>query len=108
LPEARALAGLLEGEGLTLLQRLQAVLAVQPEHLAARRARFELVIERMPDRRLEPILAQDAAKAMIALEFDPQSAWKPDLSLWGGAAQQVLPALEQAIRTWPNRTYLWT
>jgi hypothetical protein len=106
-PEARALAAILEGEGPTMLQRLAGLLATQPEHLAGRRERFELVMKRMPDRRLEPILAQDAAKALIALEFDPQAAWKPDLGLWGGAAQQALPALEQAIRTWPNRTYLW-
>ena len=106
-PEAGALAAILEGEGPTLLQRLQGLLATQPEHLAARRERFELIMRRMPDRRLEPLLAQDAAKALVALEFDPKAAWKPDPGLWGDAAVEALPALEQAIRTWPNRTYLW-
>jgi hypothetical protein len=106
-PEARALAGILEGEGLTLLQRLQGLLAAQPEHQAARRERFEQLMRRMPSRWLEPVLAEDAAKTLMDLEFDPKASWKPDPSLWAGAAQQALPALEQAIRTWPNRTYLW-
>ena len=106
-PDARALAATLEAEGLTMLQRLQGLLATQPDHLAARRERFELLMKRMPDRRLEPTLAQDAAKAMVALEFDPKAGWKPDPDVWGAAAMQALPVLEQAVRTWPNRTYLW-
>jgi hypothetical protein len=106
-PEPRGLAAALEGEGLTLLQRLQALLSAQPDHLAARRERFDLLMKRMPDRRLEPLLAQDAAKALMPLAFNPQSGWKPDPALWADAAQQALPALELAIRTWPNRTYLW-
>jgi len=106
-PDARALAGVLEGEGLTLLQRLQGLLAVQPDHMAARRERIDLLMRRMPNRALEPLLAEDAARTLSALEFGPQASWRPDPSLWGAAAQQALPALEQAIRTWPNRAYLW-
>jgi hypothetical protein len=90
-----------------MLQRLQGLLSAQPDHLPARRERAELLMRRMPNRWLEPALAEDAAKALIDLEFDPKAAWKPDPSLWAGAAQQALPALEQAIRIWPNRTYLW-
>jgi hypothetical protein len=106
-PEARGLAGLLEAEGPSLLQRLQALLAVQPDHLAARRERMDLLMRRMPNRRLEPILAEDAARTLSALAFDPGASWRPDPGLWGAAAQQVLPALEQALRTWPNRSHLW-
>ena len=106
-PDARALAALLEAEGPTQLQRLQGVLASMPDHLAARRERFDLLMRRMPNRWLEPTLAQDAARALVVLEFNPQSAWKPDPAVWAEAAQQALPALEQAIRVWPNRTYLW-
>jgi hypothetical protein len=107
LPEPRALAGILEGEGPTLLQRLQALVAAHPEHLAARRERADLLMRRMPNRWLEPTLAEDSAKALVVLEFDPKAGWKPDPSLWGEAAQRALPLLEQQIRTWPNRTYLW-
>jgi hypothetical protein len=106
-PSAQALAGMLEGDGPPMLLRLQAVLAANPEHRAAHRERFELLLRRMPDRRLEATLAQDAAQALVTLEFDPKAAWKPDPSLWAEAAQRALPALEQLIRTWPNRAYLW-
>jgi len=106
-PEARALANILEAEGPSMLQRLQRVLDASPEHRAARRERFELLLRRMPDKRLEPTLAQDAARIQATLEFDPAAGWKPDRNLWAAAAQQALPILEQSIRTWPNRSYLW-
>jgi hypothetical protein len=106
-PDPRALAALLEGEGLTVLQRLQGVLAAQPNHEAARLKRHDLVMRRMPDRRLEATLAEDAARTHAVLEFGPDAEWKPDPGLWSGAASQVLPGLEQLIRTWPNRTHLW-
>ena len=106
-PDARALAATLDGEGTSMLQRLQMLLSTKPDHLAARRERYDLVAKRMPDRRLEPLMAEDAAWALITLEFDPQAAWKPDPSLWAEAAQKALPKLEESIRSWPNRSYLW-
>ena len=57
------------------------------DHLAARRERFDLLLRRMPDPRLEPILAQDAARALVTLEFAPSASWKPDPNLWADAAQ---------------------
>jgi len=106
-PNAQALAGILGGEGLTQLQRLQQVVEAQPDHIAARRERFELALGRMPDPRLEATMAEDAAQALVALEFDPKAAWKPDPEVWGAAAMQALPNLEPLVRAWPNRTYLW-
>jgi hypothetical protein len=106
-PAPLALGGLLEAQGTPILQRLQRVLDAQPDHLAARRERFDLLVKRMPDRRLEPLLAQDAAQILAPLEFDPQAPWRPDPELWGQAALQALPALEQLLRSWPNRPYLW-
>ena len=106
-PTPKALAALLEGQGTPQLQRLQRVLEAQPDHHAAHRERFDLLLKRMPDRRLEPLLAQDAAQALVTLEFDPQAPWKPDPEVWGQAAQQALPQLEQALRAWPNRIHLW-
>jgi len=106
-PDPRALAGILAGEGLTLLQRLEGLLAAQPDHMAARRERVDLLMRRMPNRALEPLLAEDAVRTLAALEFDPQATWRPDPGQWGGAAPPALPALEQALRTWPNRAYLW-
>ena len=106
-PDPRALASLLEGEGPTLLQRLQGLLAAQPDHLHARRARLDLLMRRMPDPRLEATLAQDAARTLAVLEFAPNAGWKPDPDLWAGAAAEALPALERLIHAWPNRTQLW-
>ena len=106
-PSARALAGVLEAEGPTQLQRLQAVLDAQPDHLAARRERFEQLLKRMPDRRLEETLAEDAAQLLATLEFDPQASWKPDPDIWAVAAITALPALEAELLAWPNRSYLW-
>ena len=106
-PDPRALASVLEGEGPTLLQRLQALLAAQPDHLHARRVRFDLLMRRMPDRRLEATLAQDAARTQAVLEFDPDAGWKPDPALWADAAAEALPGLERLIHAWPNRTQLW-
>jgi len=106
-PGPRGLAALLENQGPPMLQRLQRLLEAQPDHLAARRERFDLLLRRMPDPRLEPVLAQDAARALVALEFEPSAPWLPDPGLWAQAAQQALPALEQTIRSWPNRAYLW-
>jgi len=106
-PDPRALAATLAGEGPAMLTRLQGLLAAQPEHLAARRERMELLLRRMPDPRLEPLLVEDALGTLAALEFNPKVSWNPDPALWGAAAGQALPALEQAIRTWPNRAYLW-
>lgn len=106
-PQPAALAALLEGQATPLLRRLQRIIEAQPDHLAARRERFELLLRRMPDRRLEPLLAEDAARTLAVLGFDPQAPWKPDPERWGAAAAQVLPRLEQALRAWPNRIHLW-
>jgi tetratricopeptide (TPR) repeat protein len=107
-PASQALAGILEAAGTPMLQRLDRIVQAQPGHLAARRDRYDLLLRRMPDRRLEPTLAEDAARILTTLEFEPGAPWKPDRDLWAAAAQQALPQLEQAIRTWPNRTYLWS
>jgi hypothetical protein len=106
-PDPRALATTLEAEGPALLQLLQKVVDAQPEHLAARRARYELLLRRMPDARLEAALCQEAIRLRQPLEFDPKAPWKPDPDLWADAAQQVLPKLEEELRSWPGRVSLW-
>ena len=107
-PGPRALATVLEGEGSSILQRLQLAVGNQPDHLGAHRARFNCLLPRMPEPRLEGLLARDAAEARIALPFDPAAPWKPDPDTWAAAAQEVLPRLEEELRSWPNRTGLWS
>jgi hypothetical protein len=106
-PDPRALANALEAEGPAMLQRLRRLLEANPEHQSARKERFQLLLQRMPNPHLEPTLARDAALTLAILEFDPRSPWKPDPNLWAEAAQKALPALERLIRTWPNRAHLW-
>jgi hypothetical protein len=107
LPAPPALAARVAAHGTPLAQRLGNLLAQEPGHLAARRARFELLRQRMPDPRLEPLLVEDAVRGSLALPFTPEEAWKPDPALWGAGAQAVLPDLEAQLRSWPTDAGLW-
>ena len=106
-PEAKGLAAILAGHGMPMLDRMALALAQNPGHLGLRRARFDLLLRRMPDPRLEPLLAEDATRARLVLPFTPKEDWKPDEALWGGAAQAVLPELENQLRSWPADAELW-
>lgn len=106
-PSPRSLADALASEGSAKLQHLDACLSREPGHLDARRARFALVLPRMPQPVLEWNLAEDARRAWIPLEFGPKAAWHPDPKLWASAALKVLPELEAAIRRWPSRAEFW-
>jgi hypothetical protein len=106
-PKAKGLAGVLAGQGMPMLERFSRLLAQQPGHLAARRERFELLLKRMPEPRLEPLLAEDATRARLILPFGPGEGWKPDEAIWAGAAQAALPELEAGLRSWPGDAELW-
>ena len=114
-PKATALAGVLAAQGPTRLQKLDAILQAQPDHTAARLARVEALKARMPERRLEPRLAEDERALMPygctrlepPLEFGPDAPWQPDPALWQWSALQVLPRLQSALERWPGSYYLW-
>lgn len=106
-PEPRHLAAQLAAGGPTRLQRLDALLARQPDHLDARRERARLLLARMPHPTLEPVLAEDARLGQMPLDFGPEAPWKPDPALWQTAALKVLPELERLLRTWPSDADLW-
>jgi len=106
-PEPRALATILEGESTPAFLSFQRVLEAQPDHRGARRGRFALVLTRMPEPRLEATLARDAAAARLVLPFEPGDPWKPDRDTWAAAAQEVLPRVEEELRSWPGRLDLW-
>jgi len=107
LPGPGALASVLAAHGTPLLERYARRLAEDPGHLPTRRARFQAVLARMPDKGVEALAAEDAARALLELPFGPGAAWKPDPDLWGQGAQAVLPLLEERLRTWPSRPGLW-
>ncbi|BDU74177.1 hypothetical protein [Mesoterricola silvestris] len=106
-PGPQALAGVLAGQATPLLERLGRAIAREPGGISLRAARFHAVLARMPDRRLEPLLAEDAARAHLVLPFRPKEGWKPSPALWGGAAETVLPQLESLLRAWPTDAALW-
>jgi len=115
-PVPGLLAGILERERPSALQRLDRILERHPGHLGARRARMALLKTRMPEPRLERVLAEDARAAFqpadfgfqdYPLDFGPDAPWKPDPALWQWSAQQVLPRLETLLRSWPNQQAVW-
>ena len=115
-PVPGQLAGILERERPSALQRLDRILERHPGHLGARRARLAVLKARMPEPRLERVLAEDARVAFqpaemgfldYPLDFRPDAPWKPDPALWQWSAQQVLPRLETLLRSWPNQQAVW-
>jgi len=115
-PAPALVAGILERERPSDLQRLERILERHPDHLGAHRARLALLKARMPEPRLERILAEDARACYppaeygflnYVLDFGPDAPWKPDPTLWQWSAQQVLPRLEVLLRSWPNQPAIW-
>lgn len=115
-PAPEALAGILAREAPSRLGELNLFLERHPEHLGARRARMALLIPRMPEPRLEPLLAEDARVASGTpslglpphlLAFGPDAPWMPDPALWQWSSQQVLPRIETLLRSWPRRKDYW-
>jgi hypothetical protein len=106
-PAFRTLATDMERWGPSRLQALGALLSMDPGHLAAHRARFELLLKRMPNPALEPLLALDAREAFIPPPFEPEASWHPDPDLWQKTALLVLPVLEAQLRRWPMDDRTW-
>jgi hypothetical protein len=114
-PAPAQVAMLAGREGPPLLQQWHRIIENHPEHLGARRGRLAVLKRRMPEPRLEPLLAEDARVAFempfdlgpVPVDFGPDAPWKPDPSLWQWSAQQVLPRVEALLRSWPSRAGLW-
>lgn len=115
-PNPETLASVLEKEQPSRLQRLNELLERYPQHLGLRRRRMALLKARMPEPRLEELLAEDARATCepehmgltpLGLDFGPDASWKPDPRLWQWSAQQVLPRLERLLRAWPSHPGFW-
>ena len=107
-PDPGLLALELRARGPTAQQRLDAFILRNPDQLDARRERFALLRPRMPHAALEPLLAEDAGRAWIPLDFDPGAPWISSRRLWEAQAGALLPAVEDALRRWPGSARLWT
>jgi tetratricopeptide (TPR) repeat protein len=105
-PAARVLASRMESANPSELQRLSDWIGRNPDHLGARKARFKMLLSRMPDPRLESLLAEDALATLLPPHPRP-SGWTPDPSLWSWVAAKALPQIERRLESWPTRWQLW-
>ena len=104
-PTALDLAQRLASLSPSRLHRLDRFLEQHPSHKVARRLRLELLRSRMPNRHLEPRLAEDAKPLRARIKAD--ESWTPEPALWQWTAQQVLPDLETDLEHWPDQPDLW-
>lgn len=107
LPDPRFLALQLNSAGQSKLQQLDAFIRRNPFQFDARHDRFELLRPRMPNPVLEKVMAEDATRAWITLDFDRSALWQPDTKLWEHHALRLLPELEETLRRWPSSRRLW-
>jgi len=107
LPDPRLLALQLSVAGQTRLQQLDRFIRQNPDHLDARRERFGLLRPRMPFPVLESVLAEDAARAWIPLDFDRKAPWLSNSKVWEQQAAKLMPSLEAALGRWPSSRKLW-
>ena len=107
LPDARALAGIMESAAPSALQRISAYLARNSDHLGARKARRRILLARMPNRWLEPGLAEDCLATLLPPTPKPDG-WKPDPAIWSWTARKALPQVERKLESWPRQTDFWS
>ena len=108
LPDPRFLALQLAAGGQPRLLRLNTFIRQNPEHEGARQDRFDLVRKRMPNPALEPLLAEDASRAWIRLDFNREAQWLSDPAPFEAQAIKLMPEVEAAIRRWPSSRQLWS
>jgi hypothetical protein len=107
LPDPGILAAHLGNVGPTRLERLNAFIERNPDPLDARRDRFLLLRQRMPNPALEPLLAADAARAWIDPVLEQGRPWRPDPEQWGFRSERLVRELDLALRRWPSDARLW-
>jgi hypothetical protein len=78
--------------------------ALQPEGLGPRRQRSALLLQRLPCRVLEPLLAEDLAQTLLGADLATKD---PDENLWFTEARRAVPALEAHLRRWPMDGERW-
>lgn len=106
-PDPRAFALQLAAVTPSRLQVLDAFLRRHPDHLDARRERFDLLRPRMPRPEFEERLMEDAVLAGIPLDFGPEAPWLRNVEGWRARARRVLPEVEAALHRWPGNAALW-
>ncbi|MBI4913218.1 MAG: hypothetical protein HY823_10810 [Acidobacteria bacterium] len=86
------------------LREAMAHAAAAPEREGRRRFRIPLLLERMPARHLENVLAEDLRRVRGAADLGDIGA---DPNLWWAEAQRALPEIEEGLRHWPLDADRW-
>ncbi|GLH72437.1 hypothetical protein GETHLI_09390 [Geothrix limicola] len=106
-PEPTQLAMQLRNVAPSRIHLFDDFLAKHPQHLDARRDRYDLIKARMPQTALEVRLREDAAHTMMPLDFGPEAPWISDLEAWRTEARKLLPGIEAILNRWPEHAGLW-
>lgn len=76
----------------------------QPDAPGPRRFRIGYLLQRMPCRALESMLAKDLSLARLGAELNREDL---DENLWFTESQRAIPALEEHLRRWPMDGERW-
>ena len=78
--------------------------AREPEAIGPRRFRINLLLQRMPCRAMEPLLAEDLSRALLGSALKIEDL---DANLWFIEARRAIATLEQHLRRWPLDRERW-
>ncbi len=76
----------------------------QPQAPGPRRLRLGLLLQRLPCRPLESMLAEDLSRTRLGAELDRAGL---DENLWYLEARRAIPVLEEHLRHWPMDGERW-
>lgn len=103
-PDPQRLAEHMRGVRPSRLDQATAAVERQPEAIGPRRFRLRVLQARLADRRLEPMLAEDARKALVPLDLG-ELKW--DENLWFEHGKRAVADLEDHLRRWPLDAERW-
>ncbi len=78
--------------------------AEDPEAPGPRFQRMELLLERMPVREAETVLAEDLSRLSLGADV---KTWDLDENLWFSSAKRAIPDVEDRLRHWPLDAPRW-
>ncbi len=87
------------------LIRLNAFVAKHPENILARKKRFELIMEKMPNSRLEVLAISDVRYGLFNLPL--RGTFNPQSPVLLHDSEGIIKKLEKRLNHMPNDGFLW-